>query len=203
MSMQSRKLDARGMPLHPHDPARRARATSFAAVLVLIVGVFHVVQGLAALLGDAYFESPKGYFVSSDMVSTWAWAHLLLGIAAVAAGWFLRQRAMWARGVAVMVVTLSMFVPHHRARHLDHVGRVRRRGPKRALRRSTTDLVRGPSLGSTCNIRPIDVICGSRCTPGCLPQPERVAARTWRSPFPCSSSGPVAPSSARRSSSLP
>ena len=110
MSMQSRRLDSRGMPLHPHDPARRARATSFAAVLVLIVGAFHVVQGLAALLGNEYFESPKGYFVSSDMVSTWAWAHLLLGIAAVAAGWFLRQRAMWARGVAVMVVTLSMFV---------------------------------------------------------------------------------------------
>ena len=36
-------------------------------------------------------------------------AHLALGIAAVAAGAALRQRADWARGVAVIVATLSMF----------------------------------------------------------------------------------------------
>ena len=110
MSIQNRKLDSRGMPLHPHSGARRVKATSFAAVLLVMIGVFHVIQGLAALTDGGFFESPKSYFVGPDMVTTWGWAHLLLGIAALAAGWSLRKRAMWARGVSVSVVTLSMFV---------------------------------------------------------------------------------------------
>ena len=110
MSIQNRKLDSRGMPLHPHSGARRVRATSFAAVLLVMIGVFHVIQGLAALTDGGFFESPKSYFVGPDMVTTWGWAHLLLGIAALAAGWSLRTRAMWARGVSVSVVSLSMFV---------------------------------------------------------------------------------------------
>ena len=109
MTLQSRNLDSRGMPKHPSRRARRGQSTSLAAVLLIIAGVLHVVQGLTALLSDGFLESPKGYLVGSDMVTTWGWAHLLLGVAALAAGFALRQRAMWARGVAVAVVTVSMF----------------------------------------------------------------------------------------------
>lgn len=109
MTAHNRKLDSRGMPLKPHRGAQRARATSFAAVLLVIVGVFHLLQGLTALLSDGFVDTPKGYFLGSDMVTTWGWAHLLLGVAAVAAGSQLRRRVMWARGVGVVVVALSLF----------------------------------------------------------------------------------------------
>lgn len=109
MSVHSRKLDSRGMPRHPNRKARRAQSTSVAAVLLVIAGVFHLVQGLTALLGDDYFAAPRGYFLGSDMVTTWGWVHLLVGVAAVAAGLALRRRAMWARGVGAAVATLSMF----------------------------------------------------------------------------------------------
>lgn len=108
MSLQSRKLNPRGMP-DEGNAARRTQSTSFAAMLLLVVGLFHVAQGLSALLSDGFVESPKGYFLGSDMVTTWGWAHLLLGVAAAAAGWALRKRALWARGVAVAVVTVSLF----------------------------------------------------------------------------------------------
>ncbi len=110
MCAQNRELDSRGMPANASGAVQRTQSTSFAAVLLLVVGVFHVTQGLSSLLSEDFFESPKGYFLGSDMVTTWGWAHLLLGVVAVAAGWALRSRAMWARGATVVVVTLSMFV---------------------------------------------------------------------------------------------
>ena len=104
----SKKVDSRGMPTRTYNTHRRVASTSFAAVLLIIVGALHIVQGLAALFSDGDFTTAKGYFLGSDG-SKWGWAHLALGIAAVAAGAALRQRADWARGVAVIVATLSMF----------------------------------------------------------------------------------------------
>ena len=104
----SKKVDSRGKPTRTYNTHRRTASTSFAAVLLIIVGALHIVQGLSALLSDGDYTTAKGYFLGSDG-SKWGWAHLALGIAAVAAGAALRQRADWARGVAVIVATLSMF----------------------------------------------------------------------------------------------
>ncbi|GAA4412840.1 hypothetical protein GCM10023168_35140 [Fodinibacter luteus] len=108
MTLHDRRLDSRGRPLHPDRSVRRAQSTSFAAVLLVVVGAFHVVHGLTALLSEEFVAPPRGYFLGEDMITTWGWAHLLLGVAAVAAGWSLRRRVMWARGVTVAVVTVSM-----------------------------------------------------------------------------------------------
>jgi len=104
----SKKVDSRGMPTRTYDSRRRVASTSFAAVLLMIVGALHLVQGLSALFSDGDFTTAKGYFLGSDG-SKWGWAHLLVGIAAIVAGAALRRRADWARGVAVIVATLSMF----------------------------------------------------------------------------------------------
>ena len=102
----AKKVDSRGMPLKTYDSHRRVASTSFAAVLLIIVGVFHLLQGFGALLSDADFTTSKGYSLGSDG-SKWGWAHLALGVAAIAAGVALRQRADWARGVAVIVATVE------------------------------------------------------------------------------------------------
>ena len=104
----AKKVDQRGMPLKTYDSHKRVASTSFAAVLLIIVGVFHLLQGFGALLSDADFTTAKGYFLGSDG-SKWGWAQLILGVAALAAGFALRQRKDWARGVAVLVATVSMF----------------------------------------------------------------------------------------------
>ena len=104
----SKKVDSRGRPTRSYTTHRRVASTSFAAVLLIIVGVLHVLQGLSALLSDGDYTTAKGYFLGTDG-SKWGWAHLALGVAAVVAGAALRGRADWARGVAVVVATLSMF----------------------------------------------------------------------------------------------
>lgn len=110
MTLHNPRYDSRGMPLHPDRAAQRARATGFAAVLLMIIGVLHVVQGIMALTPGDAFTSPKGYFLGDHVTAKWAWAHIVLGVLAVAAGWALRtQRAGWARGAAVVVVAISLF----------------------------------------------------------------------------------------------
>ena len=104
----SKKVDSRGMPTRTYNTHRRTASTSFAAVLLIIVGALHIVQGLSALLSDGDYTTAKGYFLGSDG-SKWGWAQLILGVAALAAGFALRQRKDWARGVAVLVATVSMF----------------------------------------------------------------------------------------------
>ena len=104
----SKKVDSRGRPTRTYDTHRRVASTSFAAVLLIVVGVLHLLQGLGALLSEGGYTTAKGYFLGTDG-SKWGWAHLALGVAAVAAGVALRQRADWARGVAVIVATISMF----------------------------------------------------------------------------------------------
>jgi len=106
--MSAKKVDSRGMPLRTYDTHKRVASTSFAAVLLIVVGVFHLLQGFGAIFSDGDFTTAKGYALGSDG-SKWGWAHLALGVAAIAAGVALRQRADWARGVAVIVATLSMF----------------------------------------------------------------------------------------------
>ena len=106
--MAAKKVDSRGRPLRTYDSHRRVASTQFAAVLLIVVGVFHILQGLAAIFSDGDFTTAKGYFLGDDG-STWGWANLALGVAAIAAGVALRQRADWARGVAVIVATVSMF----------------------------------------------------------------------------------------------
>ena len=104
----SKKVDSRGMPTRTYDTHRRVASTTFAAVLLMVIGVLHLVQGLSALLSDDDFTTAKGYFLGSEG-TRWGWAHLVVGVAAIAAGAALRNRAEWARGVAVVVATLSMF----------------------------------------------------------------------------------------------
>ena len=81
----AKKVDQRGMPLKTYDSHKRVASTSFAAVLLIIVGVFHLLQGFGALLSDADFTTSKGYALGSDG-SKWGWAHLALGVAAIALG---------------------------------------------------------------------------------------------------------------------
>ena len=50
-------------------------------MLLIVVGVFHLIQGFGALFSDGDFTTAKGYFLGTDG-SKWGWAQLALGVAA-------------------------------------------------------------------------------------------------------------------------
>jgi hypothetical protein len=82
----------------------------FAAVVMVVVGVFGVIEGLAAILTPTYFVSSTGAVLVLSWAA-WGWVHLVLGalVALVGAG-LLGEAPSWARGAAVALVALSMIV---------------------------------------------------------------------------------------------
>jgi hypothetical protein len=83
--------------------------TVFAAILMILGGVFHAVQGLVALVNDDFYVVGQEYVFEFD-VTAWGWIHLLAGALVATAGFFLLQGAVWARTVAVVVAAFSIIL---------------------------------------------------------------------------------------------
>lgn len=79
----------------------------FTAAMLLMLGVFNAVNGLAAIFADDIFVTGASGAVIFN-VATWGWVHLVLGVLAAATGVALMQGATWARAVAVGFVMLNM-----------------------------------------------------------------------------------------------
>ncbi|MER7251281.1 hypothetical protein [Kribbella sp. NPDC000426] len=89
---------------------------AFAATMLLMIGGFQVVSGLAAIINDEYFVQVRGYAFHLD-ITAWGWIHLVLGLALIAAGIGLFSRAVWAGVVALFLAVLSavdnfFFIPY-------------------------------------------------------------------------------------------
>ncbi|MGH3366124.1 MAG: DUF7144 family membrane protein [Nocardioidaceae bacterium] len=80
---------------------------AFAAILMVIGGVFHAVQGLVALLSDGFYIAGEDYIFQFSL-TTWGWINLIVGALVLLAGIALFQGAMWARIVGVILVSVSL-----------------------------------------------------------------------------------------------
>jgi hypothetical protein len=81
--------------------------TATAGILMVMVGIFHAVQGLVALFNDEFFVVGAEYIFGFD-VTTWGWVHLIAGTIVALAGIALFQGAVWARTVAVILACVSI-----------------------------------------------------------------------------------------------
>jgi hypothetical protein len=89
----------------------------FAAVLMMVAGVFQVIAGLTAIIKDQFFVKTPNYLLTFD-VSRWGWIHLAFGALLVVAGFFVLRGDVWARAVAIGLVALSaianfLFLPYY------------------------------------------------------------------------------------------
>lgn len=94
------------MDPHPEHGQGWREWSVFAAVMLLLLGPFHAVVAIAAILGDELYAAPE-YALALD-VTTWGWIHLVAGIVVFVAGLGVLAGAVWARAVAVLVALLSM-----------------------------------------------------------------------------------------------
>ena len=82
----------------------------FAAVIMVLVGAFHVIQGLAALFKDDYYAvAPSGLILNVSYTS-WGWIHIVGGAIVVAAGIALFSGKMWARVLGTAMACVSAVV---------------------------------------------------------------------------------------------
>jgi hypothetical protein len=90
---------------------------TFASTIMILVGIFQALEGLAAIINDGFFVLTQNYAFDLD-TTAWGWIHLILGIVIVLAGFALWQRKVWAATVAVFLAMLSaisnfFFIPYY------------------------------------------------------------------------------------------
>ena len=111
----------------PREEAGSARSTElsgsavagyvFAGVILIIVGCFQAIAGLAAIFEDEFFVVSPNYVFEVN-TTTWGWIHLILGVVVAFAGYSLFAAKTWARVAGVTLATLSaianfFFIPYY------------------------------------------------------------------------------------------
>lgn len=79
---------------------------AFAACMMIMLGVFHIIAGLAGIIGDTAYVATPNYLFAFDS-TVWGWIHLLGGVLVALAGAALFQGALWARTVGVIMALAS------------------------------------------------------------------------------------------------
>ena len=89
---------------------------TFAASMLILIGMFQAVDGLVAIFNDEFFVRTANYTFDFD-VTAWGWIHLILGVALIVTGWGLFAERTWAGMVAIFLAMLSaiadfFFIPY-------------------------------------------------------------------------------------------
>jgi hypothetical protein len=91
--------------------------TVFAATMLMILGLYQVFMGIAAIARDQFFIVAPNYVYNID-TTVWGWIHLAIGVVAAVTGFFLFTQANWARWVGIAMAGLSalanfFFLPYY------------------------------------------------------------------------------------------
>lgn len=99
------------------SPADRYEAASswvgwiaFAGVIMVMLGAFHVFQGLVALFRDEYYLVGRSGLIVNVDYTTWGWVHVTAGLVVVVAGLCVFAGQIWARAVGVLLALGSAVV---------------------------------------------------------------------------------------------
>ena len=82
-------------------------SAGFAGVMLVIIGVFDVIQGLVAVINDEFFVVTQEWVFEFD-ITAWGWIHLILGAVLIASGIGIFSGNVAARTVGVIVAALTM-----------------------------------------------------------------------------------------------
>jgi hypothetical protein len=89
----------------------------FAATIMLVNGMFMIIEGLAAVINNSFYVVTDNYAFTID-VTTWGWVHIGLGVLVLLTGLALFRGSGWA-GVAAIVLAVFgalanfAFIPYY------------------------------------------------------------------------------------------
>lgn len=89
----------------------------FAAIMIMIAGMFQIIAGIVALFKDDFYVLTEKWVFELD-VTTWGWVHLLVGILMLFIGAGILTGNVAARTVGVIIAGLSAianfaFLPYY------------------------------------------------------------------------------------------
>ena len=115
--MSTSEMPPASAPERSTDTAAYRRTSSawvgwvvFAAVIAITMGAFEAIEGLVAIFKDQYYLVGSSGLVVSVDYTVWGWVHLVIGVAAMAAGVGLLQCRNWGRIVVIVLAGLSAIV---------------------------------------------------------------------------------------------
>ena len=82
----------------------------FAGTMMMLLGVFHMFEGIIALFRHSYIAFPTSGLTIQVSYSQWGWLQLLAGALVFLAGVGLFTGRMWARTLAVVLVSISALI---------------------------------------------------------------------------------------------
>ena len=101
-------------PKHSALPTGHERGTSgwvgwiaFAGFAMVLLGLFHVVQGLVAVFDQRYYTLPHGGLLVSTSYDAWGWVHMIAGVVVMVAGVCVLAGQVWARAVGTLLALVS------------------------------------------------------------------------------------------------
>ncbi|HEY2868695.1 MAG TPA: hypothetical protein VGJ11_04265 [Gaiellales bacterium] len=89
----------------------------FAGASMLLVGVFHFIEGLVAIINDNFFVVGAHYTFNLD-TTAWGWIHLIIGAVILLVGLALLAGQSWAFYTGILLALLSavanfFFIPYY------------------------------------------------------------------------------------------
>jgi hypothetical protein len=83
--------------------------TYFASMMMILIGCFHAIAGLIAILDDKFYVTTRKYVFEFD-ATQWGWIHLIFGIIIAIASGYLLTGSVVARTVGVIMAFISALV---------------------------------------------------------------------------------------------
>jgi hypothetical protein len=103
---------------HARGPSEWATGgVIFAAVTMIIVGIFQFFEGLAAVIDDEFYVVLPNYAFDVD-VTAWGWIHLIIGALVAIAGLYLLAGSAMAGMIAIVLAGVAavsnfFFIPYY------------------------------------------------------------------------------------------
>jgi hypothetical protein len=76
---------------------------------MLLIGGFHAMAGLIAILDDEFYVATRNYVLQFD-TTQWGWIHLIFGTLIAIAGGYLLTGSVFARTIGVLMAFVSALI---------------------------------------------------------------------------------------------
>jgi len=89
----------------------------FAASMMIMLGLWQVMVGIAAIFRDEFFVTTDNYVFNLD-TTAWGWLHLVLGALSIVVGAVMFTGATWTRVIGIALAGVSainnfLFIPYY------------------------------------------------------------------------------------------
>ena len=95
-----------------------AGLSTFAATLMIVVGLFQFVEGLVTVVNGTDFLVRTPNYIFTFNATAWGWFHMVVGLGAAVAGGFIFRGNVFARAVGIALAGVSaianfLWLPHY------------------------------------------------------------------------------------------